>query len=245
MQLADAVCDLLGRADQREATVAHRHAIPDQREQIVREAVGVSKLQAHEIVGGRPVGVLAEEVIAVIAGLLLGRAADHVREGEYIDLAPAVTRLLLQLRNLFRGARQIDGRREQEVRVAGRELAAQTRARRVDDWRLAGVGLRVAVYVLQVPVVAFPVEATRLGPELAYHIEPLLRIGVAGLVIVGKLLSERLVLGLVPTRNDVEARAPLAYLVDGGDLLGDHHRVVHRRVHRGKHADAPCGSKQR
>ena len=75
------------------------------------------------------------------------------------------------------------------------------------------------------------------GPEFADQIEPFLRIGIAGFVIVGQAQAKRLVFRLVPARDDVQARAAMADLVDGGDLLGHDDRMVGGGVDGGEDGD--------
>ena len=124
-----------------------------------------------------------------------------------------------------------------KVGVAGREVAALRRTGGVDDRRRAGDRARVALDVLQGEPLARPVEILGLAPELAHDVEPLLRIAVAGLVVVGQREPERLVFRLVPARDDVEPGAALADLVDRCDLLGDDDGVVRRRVDGGEDRD--------
>ena len=82
------------------------------------------------------------------------------------------------------------------------------------------------------------VVAARLGPEALDDLPPFLRIGVAVVVVLRQVDAHRVVLGLVPAGDDVEAGAAAADLVDGGHLLGGDERVVERGVDRGEDEDA-------
>ena len=86
VQRNDAFRALLGRSDQREAAMTGGHAVADQRQEIMREGLGMGELQAHEIVDGAPVGMGAAEMLEIALGLLLAWPADDMRESEYLDI---------------------------------------------------------------------------------------------------------------------------------------------------------------
>ena len=115
---------LIRRADQREAAVTQREQMLDQRQQIVRKAVGMGELQAHEVVHRTQSALLHGGVVGIGLGLGLGRAADDMAEGQHVDLASLGGGLRLQIGNLALGPVKVDGRGEQEIR----RCRSQTRA---------------------------------------------------------------------------------------------------------------------
>src|SRR5690606_33976550 len=104
--------------------------------------------------------------------------ANHVREGHHINLAPLRLALCLEFSHLLSGALQLHGRREQEVRVAAGKLTALTGTSRVKDrWIKFRAGVAVDAFGLK--VLAIPIEATVVVPDLLDQIEPLLCIAIA------------------------------------------------------------------
>ena len=84
-----------------------------------------------------------------------------------------------------------------------------------------------------------PVEVEILlrAPGLLDGVDPVLRVGVARLVLA-LLHAEHLELALVPAGDDVEAEAAVADVVGGDALLGGDDRMEQRRVHGAEHGDA-------
>ena len=70
--------------------MARRHAVADQREQIVRERLRMRELQPHQIIDRVPVGMNTAEMLKIGLGFLFRGPADDVREGEHIHGATSI-----------------------------------------------------------------------------------------------------------------------------------------------------------
>ena len=120
---------------------------------------------------------------------------------------------------------------KREVGIAGREAAAFAGAGRVEDRDVARRA-RMAVGLLQMEMRAVPVERLFARPQGLHHVEPFLRIAVTLRMFDRQVEAERFVFRLVPAGDDIEADAATADRMDGGELLGDDHRMVRRRMDR-------------
>jgi hypothetical protein len=89
----------------------------------------------------------------------------------------------------------------------------------------------------QLDVLAVEVEVLVRAPRHLDGVDPVLRVGVARLVLA-LLHAEHLELALVPAGDDVEAEAALADVVGGDALLGGDDRMKQRRMHGAEHGDA-------
>jgi len=78
---------LIGRSDRGKAAVAKRESVADLLQQVMREGMRVGELQADEIIGRLPIGILVADMVHVILRFLFGRATDHMAEGQHSDLA--------------------------------------------------------------------------------------------------------------------------------------------------------------
>lgn len=123
MQGDDALGDLLRGAGERETAMTGCHPVADECQEVMRKGMGVGKLEPHEIVDRVPIGMRLAGILQIILRFLLRRTANDMGKGKHIDRFAAVGRLSLQRGDLILGARQINGRREQEVGVANRKSA--------------------------------------------------------------------------------------------------------------------------
>jgi hypothetical protein len=127
---------------------------------------------------------------------------------------------------------------EREAGVARSEGPALTGRTGVQNRQGAIVRLRHPLHVTQVEEPAVMVEPPRCGPDLLDDVPPLLRERIPVVVVMRQLDAERVVLGLVPSGDDVDASTAPADLVDRRQLLRHHHRVVERGVDRREDRDA-------
>lgn len=72
-------------------------------------------------------------------------------------------------------------------------------------------GAGVALDLLGLEILAIPIEMLIRRPKLD-QIEPFLRIGIAGFVIIGQRQAKRLIFRLVPARDNVQPGTPMADL---------------------------------
>ena len=82
------------------------------------------------------------------------------------------------------------------------------------------------------------------GPDALEHLDELLRAAVA-LVMLQPGLADGLELAPEPPRDDVDGDAPVGQVIDGGDLLGQHHRIPRAGQDGGDDFQSLGGSQQR
>ena len=94
--------------------------------------------------------------------------------------------------------------------------------------------------MLQLEEATVPVEFAFRCPNLAHDVQPLLSQRIARVMVLRKIHAERVVLGLVPSGNNVDTSATLTDLIDRSHLLGHDDRVIERRVD-GREAEDALG----
>ena len=133
---------------------------------------------------------------------------------------------------------------EQAIGVVDRETAAGRRRARAHQHRPPlAPGLRLAVDVLQIEILAVVVERPGLGIDLLEDRHPFGRIVVA-LVVLAKRNSEHRELFDVPAGHDVDPKPPLADVVRGHDRLGGEDRMNKRNMDGRERDDVFRGSQQ-
>ena len=92
---------------------------------------------------------------------------------------------------------------------------------------------------LELDELAREVEILARRPGELDHVEPLLGVGIARLVVAQRG-AEHLEFAFVPAADEVETKAPLADVVGGDELLGGDQGRDQRRVHGSEHNE-PLG----
>ena len=162
-------------------------------------------------------------------------------EGEYAHLAVVLVLGLMRhcLDDLGAILRTTD-HGEDEVGILRGVLAPLLGRARVEDRQLAVERLGQPFDMLQLEEATVPVEFAFRCPNLAHDVQPLLSQRIARVMVLRKIHAERVVLGLVPSGNNVDTSATLTDLIDRSHLLGHDDRVIERRVD-GREAEDALG----
>ena len=192
-------------------------------------------LAGHVRVDRRVIG-LRDGIAVVIGPRLLHRlAADDMRDRIDADIAADLLGAFADVGDMAAGIGDLGEGREEIVALGGGKVASRSAEGRVHGHRARRLQAgRAADRVLQRVVGAVMVEGLVRGVEPLDDLQPL-----GGLVValLDQRHAEHAELLRIPAADDVEARAALADVIDGGQRLGRVERMHQRHMHGHEQAD--------